>query len=38
VSFSVSSSQGVCVIVEMRAEGMVAEAVLMMLMKCYRKT
>jgi hypothetical protein len=38
VSVSVSSSQGVRVIVEVRAEGMMAEVVLMMLMRCYRKT
>jgi hypothetical protein len=39
VSLSVSSSHGVRVIVEVRADGMVtAEVVLMMLMRCYRKT
>jgi hypothetical protein len=43
VSLSVSSSQGVRVIVEVRAEGMMAEVVLimlmmLMLMRCYRKT
>jgi hypothetical protein len=38
VSLSVSSSQGGRVIVEVRAEGMVAAVVMMMLMRCYRKT